>query len=367
MQPLVSAVDNYISDWCGKILTPSGRTILANAVLGARALYAMCSTLLLKGTIEAVDAQRQAFIWTGDDHCSGGQCKAAWDMVCWDKEQGGLGVKNLSIQNRGLMLKFLDKLHRPPTTSWQRWFHRMYGYTSQHDFGDPHHLDTPVWHSVLQLLPDFRAATSVHLGNGQTTAFWLDHWLGPLPVAQMFPALFSHLSLPKTQHRYGHSSSGNSTRAPSPPTPFCRGPTGTQSATSSPAISATPASARPQGHGLDDGTLLLCSILFPLHGTPADGFGTTRRHPKPSTSSGSSITGACQRQLFFTTATSSSHPCAPSAALKSPRSTCYCIAQEHGPSGGPSAGRQHPTSTQRKNFGPCPRSITCRPTLPQLS
>ncbi|CAN6250735.1 unnamed protein product [Urochloa humidicola] len=62
MQPLVSAVGNYIPSWCGKILTPSGRTILANVVLGARAVYAMCSTLLLKGTIEAVDSQRRAFI-----------------------------------------------------------------------------------------------------------------------------------------------------------------------------------------------------------------------------------------------------------------------------------------------------------------
>ena len=56
-RPLVAAIESYIPGWCGKVLTPSGRTILANAVLGARAVYAMCSTLLNKGTIEAIDAR----------------------------------------------------------------------------------------------------------------------------------------------------------------------------------------------------------------------------------------------------------------------------------------------------------------------
>ena len=71
-RPLVAAVESYIPGWCGKLLSPSGRTVLANAVLGARAVYATCSTLLHKGTIEAIDARRRAFIWTGDITCSGG-------------------------------------------------------------------------------------------------------------------------------------------------------------------------------------------------------------------------------------------------------------------------------------------------------
>lgn len=101
--PLIAAVDSYIPGWCGKLLTPSGRTVLANVVLEARAaFYAMCSTLLHKGTVEANDVKRRAFIWTGDATCTGGQCKAAWDLVCLDKAQGGLGVKRLDVQHKGL-------------------------------------------------------------------------------------------------------------------------------------------------------------------------------------------------------------------------------------------------------------------------
>lgn len=116
-QPLVNAVSSYIPGWCGKLLSPSGRTTLANSVLGARAVYAMCSTLLLKGSIKAIEAKHRAFIWTGEESCSGGQCKAAWDSVCWDKDRGGLGVKNLELQNFSLLAKFWSKLLRTPSTS----------------------------------------------------------------------------------------------------------------------------------------------------------------------------------------------------------------------------------------------------------
>ena len=195
-RPLVAAVESYIPGWCGKLLSPSGRTVLANAVLGARAVYAMCSTLLHKGTIEAIDARRRAFIWTGDITCSGGQCKAAWELVCWDRARGGLGIKRLDLQNKGLLSKFVDKLLQAPTTNWQKWFHLMYGDGAGRDLGDTHHLDTAIWTTLRQLIPNFRRCTKVHLGSGQFTSFWFDHWIGPQPLADLFPALLSFCPRP---------------------------------------------------------------------------------------------------------------------------------------------------------------------------
>jgi hypothetical protein len=89
----------------------------------------------------------------GDSTCTGGQCKVAWTAVCLEKATDGLGVKDLTLQNHTLLLKFVNKLLQPPTMSWQHWFHRLYGEGANHDLGTPHRLDTPVWSALLHLLP----------------------------------------------------------------------------------------------------------------------------------------------------------------------------------------------------------------------
>jgi hypothetical protein len=136
------------------------------------------------------------FIWTGDLQCHGSQCKASWTLLCEDKNWGGLGVKDLTIQNRGLLSKFLSMLHQPPTTNWQRWFRDRYGSGARRNLGDPHRLDTLVWTTLLKLLPEFQSCTKVHLGDGEHCSFWFDHWLGPQPLATLFPALLTHCKRP---------------------------------------------------------------------------------------------------------------------------------------------------------------------------
>jgi hypothetical protein len=154
LHPLPKVLTSYISGWCGKPLTPSGRTVLVNAVvLNARPVYAKSPILLLQSTIQAINATRHTFLWMGDSTCTGGQCKVAWTAVCLEKATDGLGVKDLTLQNQALLLKFVNKLLQPPTMSWQHWFHRLYGEGANHDLGTPHRLDTPVWSALLHLLP----------------------------------------------------------------------------------------------------------------------------------------------------------------------------------------------------------------------
>jgi hypothetical protein len=52
-----------------------------------------------------------------------------------------------------------------PNHQLQRWFQHFYDTAVGRDLGDPHHLDTPTWEVIRQMLQMLRVGTRVHLGN----------------------------------------------------------------------------------------------------------------------------------------------------------------------------------------------------------
>ena len=195
----IAKCDLHLSGWRGRSLPIGGRLILVNSVISAKFAHVMSACLLPASVIEAIDKRRRAFLWTGEETCTGGHCKVAWDEVCKPKKLGGLGVLSISSQNSALLSKTLSKLHSPSDAPWNLWFHRQYGWSDSRDLGYPHYLDTPIWKSVVDGLASFRLHSSVSLANGRHTAFWLDCWIGDSPLSTRFPALFSHTTRPHAQ------------------------------------------------------------------------------------------------------------------------------------------------------------------------
>ena len=97
-----------------------GRAILVNSVLDSQLIYAMSSLLLPQGTLDALDRRRRAFLWSGEEHVSGAQSLVSWELACQPKERGGLGIKDLAMQNKCLLLKLLHRLHNPGDSAWVR-------------------------------------------------------------------------------------------------------------------------------------------------------------------------------------------------------------------------------------------------------
>jgi hypothetical protein len=48
----------------------------------------------------------------------------------------------------------------------------------------------------MTLIDLYRNLTTVKIGDGKSTCFWLDSWLGNKPISVQFPALFSHVQSP---------------------------------------------------------------------------------------------------------------------------------------------------------------------------
>jgi hypothetical protein len=89
-------------------LNARGRAVLVNSVLDGAAANQMP-----QGVLDALDARRRAFMWTGAAKATGSQCLVAWTKVCQTKEKGGLSIRELNLQNQCLLLKLLHRLHHP--------------------------------------------------------------------------------------------------------------------------------------------------------------------------------------------------------------------------------------------------------------
>lgn len=118
---LIGRADKILVGRQNQFLNARGRVILINSVLDGSAAYLMAANQMPKGVLDALDSRRRAFLWTGTGKTTGSQCLVAWIVVCQTKEMGGLGVRELSLQNQFLLLKLIHRLHRPEDSAWAQW------------------------------------------------------------------------------------------------------------------------------------------------------------------------------------------------------------------------------------------------------
>jgi len=113
---------------------------------------------LPKAIIKQVDKLRKNCLWRGSDVNGRGMPKVAWKLVCKSKEQGGLGIINLEVQNQALLMKNLDKFYSRKDIPWvnmvreKHYSHdKLPGTVKKRSFW---------WRDVLKGLPKFKEMAS---------------------------------------------------------------------------------------------------------------------------------------------------------------------------------------------------------------
>ena len=107
-------------------MSVGGRLVLINYVLSSLTMFMLSFFEILKGVLQKIDYYRSRFFWQGDDHKKKYRF-TRWDIVCQPKDQGGLGIHNLEIQNKCLLSKWLFKLINEEGV-WQTLLKRKYLY-----------------------------------------------------------------------------------------------------------------------------------------------------------------------------------------------------------------------------------------------
>ena len=185
--PLISKVERRLSAtsyW----LSTAGKLTLVDAVLTAMPTYAMCTLKLPATVIKAIDRARKDCLWRKND--GSGKPLIAWSKVTTPKKNGGLGVKNLRIQNQALLIKHLHKFYNKMDVPWVQLV-----WTAYYGNGAVPHATRLKgsfwWKDVMESIDHFRGIAAPWTGNGSTFLLWQYIWNGQM-LQSKFPHLFTY-------------------------------------------------------------------------------------------------------------------------------------------------------------------------------
>ena len=114
-----------------------------------------------------------------------GTALIAWSKVCRPKKQGGLGILDISIHNKALLMKNLLKFLNKEDIPWINLIWEKYYHTEL----PRRKLEGSFWwKSHIALLERFKQISKCSIGSGQSILCWSDTWL-----EQQLQSLLPHL------------------------------------------------------------------------------------------------------------------------------------------------------------------------------
>jgi hypothetical protein len=149
----------------------------------------MSSLKLQKAIINICNRAQRHCLWAKDEESSSTNALAAWSLVCRPKQHGGLGVRNLELQNKALLMKQLHKFYSRDDTPWVSLVWSLYGE------GVPHAMTKRGsfwWRDIFSLVGEYRSITICNIKSGTSVLFWKDFWYQDTVLSQKFPRLFSY-------------------------------------------------------------------------------------------------------------------------------------------------------------------------------
>jgi hypothetical protein len=124
-QPLIDKVLSKINGWRMKTLSQAGRTVLIKSTTAAIPTYAMSTFLLPSSLCKTLDRRFKDFWWGFPPYKSRNLSLKSWDSICLPRNQGGLGLRNMTTTNLALITKLGWKfLHT--NSLWVHHLHKKY-------------------------------------------------------------------------------------------------------------------------------------------------------------------------------------------------------------------------------------------------
>jgi hypothetical protein len=195
-EPMINVVRRRLGSWGNKHVSLGGRIVLINAVLNAIPIFYLSYLKMPKKVWKELVKIQRVFLWAGLSKNTK-ICWVRWEVICRPKKEGGLGVRDLRLVNISLLAKWKWKLLSQEVELWKEVVVARYGT----DVVGKRRLDEvdvtrvgSIWWKDLCLLDKntswFNSAIGKNIGNGNSTSFWNEQWIGDQSLRQRFPRLF---------------------------------------------------------------------------------------------------------------------------------------------------------------------------------
>jgi len=142
-----------------------------------------------KGVLKNLDKFRSRFFWQGssDKHK---YRLVKWDILCRPKDQGGLGIVNLQLQNKCLLAKWLVNLLNTDGM-WQKLLTNKYLHSKSLTQVKARSYDSHFWRGLMKIKDEVFGLGSFVVKDGSKTRFWEDTWIGDRPFKVKYPSIYN--------------------------------------------------------------------------------------------------------------------------------------------------------------------------------
>jgi len=181
--------EKKLSCWKAKYLSYGGRLVLLNSVLSSLPMFMMSFFEIPKGVVKNLDHCRSRFFWQG----SSDKYKyrlAKWDILCRPKDQGGLGILDLQLQNKCLLSKWIINL-LSTESMWQNLLRNNYLGSKSLTQVKAKPYDSHFWRGLMKIKDEVLTKGSFSIKDGSTARFWEDNWVGNASFRDRYPSLYN--------------------------------------------------------------------------------------------------------------------------------------------------------------------------------
>ena len=162
-----------------------GRLVLLNSVLSSLPMFMMSFFEIPKGVLKKLNHYKSHFFWQG-----GSDNLANWDILCHPKDQGGLGVIDLEVQNKCLLSKWIVNLLNSEGT-WQSLLRNKYLSTKSLPQVQAKPNYSHFLRGLMMIKEEVLACGSFEIKDGKQMRFWEDTWVGQRPFKDQYPTIYN--------------------------------------------------------------------------------------------------------------------------------------------------------------------------------